>query len=499
MANNTNKYGSQGGGGGELNGVNETNFSPAGFNIVDGDGKVIKNVSVNGVGQASYTKLLTTADIGQKTIKAHFTGDKQYASGPLDSFSVKVQDGQGLNDTKGQAGTVNKIVAGPGIYISSPNGEGVVTISTDPLNLDTFQADIFDVSWSTIVYDYDNAFKPIYSSRPYGIPGQFTAVGSGGVVLRSRDADNWVQMFPYTQADMYAAASEINPVFNENNMEYVAVGSSGQAAFGILGGTTDSLESVGQLSDQDGLIDDDFYGVGIFVNDAVVVENKQFSGGLTAAAVNWSFAATTSTGAPLVVTSTAEVYAHYKITDVALRDSGGTPTIIFSDSANDIIKFDISMFIDEVRITPGTNITGVYKLLLKSPDDVIEALNRSITTVAEEAAAAYDAAYFSNLYLQWYGSDAGGAVQNRAYFAPHISIYVGAPGTTLSQVYHGYASSGYPYWVASNYNNTKLTITVGEAGVDLNIGKYEMRVDVKASHTRDHVDYSFTTVFTVGP
>jgi hypothetical protein len=276
----------------------ETNFAKPTVHLTDGDGKIIKALEVDANGRASYTTLLTAGDIGQKTVQAQFTGDPVYAHGTLDKFSVQIPDQLGLNNNKAQIGTVNQIVAGGGIYISAPNGQGVVTVSTEPLNLDHFKGNVYDISWSEIVYDYNSSYKPIYDSKPYGIPGQFTAVGAGGAILRSRDGNNWVQMYPYTNATLYAVASEINAIINENHLEMIAVGAGGQAAAGYLGGATDSLENVGQLTDQDGLVLDDFYGVGIFVNDAQIVSDHQFTGGLTTEAQTSVYGATTATGVP---------------------------------------------------------------------------------------------------------------------------------------------------------------------------------------------------------
>lgn len=443
-----------------------TNFSRGTFNITDGNGKVIRSIEIDNNNQAKYTKSITAADIGQKTIKARYTGDHIYAAGPLDTFSAVISDGQGLNSSDAQIGTVNQIVAGPGIWISAPNGQGVVTVSTEPLNINPFKGDLIDVSWSYIVYDYDANYKPIYENVPYGAVGQFTAVGDGGVVLRSRDGKNWVQMYPWTTATLYGAASQLAAIIDDGKVEYMAVGSSGQGAYGRLWSGTDSLKNVGQLYDQDGAIIDDLFNVGVFINSAVVVNNQQFQGGLTQAAIDSEYGATVERGVPLVVTALKQIVSYFKIPKINLRKSNGVASLVFSDSSDDQVWLDINLTNEDIRITPGTSISGQYPIYVFDSIGQIYAVTFPVNVTPPES-----------VY----------------YFTPFVQIYIG--NELIVQDYWPTAN-----WNASNFSTTKLSLNIGTAGQGMltGLGQYEIRVDIKSNHNHNWVDYSFTSRFTVG-
>lgn len=501
-------------GGGGSTATSVANTAQATFTVRDANGKVLASPTLNHNKVASYTKLLTASDIGQKTITARFTGDHVYAAGSLDTFSVQVPDNNNLNATQANAGTVNQLVAGPGIYISAPNGQGVVTISTEPLNLNGFTGTLYDISWSEIVYDYDQDHKPIYESIPYGIPGQFTAVGVGGAVFRSRDGHNWVQMYPYTSTNFSAIASEVNPNYLENKMEYIAVGSGGYAASGYLGGTSDSLDNVGQLYDQHGAITDEFYGVGIFVNDAQVVNNKQFTGGITDASRNYKYSATDTYGIPIVVAATAEVVANWKITNVRLLRDDGSPAIEFSQSGNDNIKLQVDMYVDDIRLTPGTPITGQHPILVNNPIKVLTEISQlpasggvTAGNVVYTANKLADIVTDMNNYVTFTYVDNAGHTQNALFFNPYITVSYrdvldpSYPNNAYQSLIEGWAGSGgVEGWnsIGGSYNNTRINWTLGNANVDFTMGQLELKFEIQTYSSNNFVDYSYTSIITIG-
>jgi len=152
MTDQTNKFlynqGAEGpggnGGGGNTGGLPPPkNFSTATFNFIGADGKVIKSVPIDENYQAKYKVSPGAGEVGQNRIVARFTGDHKYAARSLDDFNIKVSDANGLNDNKSAQGTVNQIVAGAGVFISAPNGQGVVTIGTEPIDLTNFEEDLY--------------------------------------------------------------------------------------------------------------------------------------------------------------------------------------------------------------------------------------------------------------------------------------------------------------------------------------------------------------------
>lgn len=264
MSSQTDKFDplNPGGNGGSTNGTSPKNFSSSGFNFVDGDGKVIKNVPLNANNQAIYTKTITAEDLGQKTIGAQFTGNNRFRAGGSDNFTMHVKDEKGNLLPNAALPTVNQIVAGPGIYISAPNGQGVVTISTSPIPLEPTTESLFGVKWS----------KVSETLLPYGAIGQFTAVGLNGTNLRSRDGVNWVQMYSGHDTPIADLSSELHSSIPDGHLEYNGVGLNGTSIYGRLDRQDDNgccgadgMFTVEQLSDQYGLITDNFNATNVFV------------------------------------------------------------------------------------------------------------------------------------------------------------------------------------------------------------------------------------------
>lgn len=176
MANPTDKYdpATPGDGqGGTTNGPQLINSIPPGFVFYDSFGNVIKTVELDENNQARFSKTLTADDFGPNGLQARFNGSSALARGQKQKFNQQIGSG-----TNSKSPYVTKIVAGPGIYISAPNGQGVVTISTEPISSTITDDDLFNVTWT--ISD-GTAFKTGTDLS------QFTIGGANGIVMRSRD------------------------------------------------------------------------------------------------------------------------------------------------------------------------------------------------------------------------------------------------------------------------------------------------------------------------
>jgi hypothetical protein len=206
------------------------NWNKGGFNISDADGKVISNVPLDANRQARYTRTVTSDMLGQQSIRATFTGDQNSPHGSEDSFTSHV----GNSSASAYPGVL-RIVAGPGIYISAPNGQGVVTISTSPIDPNPITTDLYEVTWSK---------RTKNPTDPANLP-EFIAVGLNGVSARSRDGTNWTQ-FPRvaTVSSMNGTYARLDGTIGDGQLEYATVaypisGSQNQMLFGIQGNGLD--------------------------------------------------------------------------------------------------------------------------------------------------------------------------------------------------------------------------------------------------------------------
>lgn len=240
------------------NSGNNNGTPPADFQIKgkmqlrDATGNIVTSLPMTD-GRGQYTRTLTADNIGQNNLGAYYTGDKQFASGNVDSFNSHVADANGKNATKGIFNGVTQIIAGPGLYISSPNGQGVVTVSTQPLQTSVSTDTLFDVSWTTQV------------DSPYGIIGQFVAVGMNGANASSRDGHNWSHMKPFSDGHgIIGVSTEINSAIPDNHIEYNGVGGSGMSYYGRAGINGDAIYTSTQLSDQHGPISQSLLSTFIF-------------------------------------------------------------------------------------------------------------------------------------------------------------------------------------------------------------------------------------------
>jgi len=226
--------GSGGGVSGPTDTVYPTNWNKGSFNVVDSDGKVISNAPLNSNGQTQLPLNLGAGDVGQKNITSYFTGNSQFTSGSKGSFNMHVADKNGKVSVKNTNPIVTQIVAGPGIYISAPNGQGVVTISTSPLNTSINTDTLYDIVYTVNDGSLTNT------------PNQFLAVGANGANLSSRDGHNWVN-----HARTSATITCVSAVIDNGVMNFNGVGSltgSPESIYGQLGQNGDSMSSITSLN-----------------------------------------------------------------------------------------------------------------------------------------------------------------------------------------------------------------------------------------------------------
>lgn len=175
MADQTDKYNT---GSVVVNGDPNYNWAQKGFSFTDPSGQVLRTTQIDGNNQARYTRTLQQGDIGQFQLGARFNG----AANPYASSSFNAHMG---GKTNSSAPYVTQIVAGPGIYISAPDGRGVVTVSTSPISTEITSDDLFDIQWTI---NDDGNFKMGTDLA------QFIVGGAQGVCLRSRDGINFTDM-----------------------------------------------------------------------------------------------------------------------------------------------------------------------------------------------------------------------------------------------------------------------------------------------------------------
>lgn len=236
----------------------QSNRIAAGVALRDSSGRLLRTIDLDQYGRGSYTRTIGEGDLGVNTWNSNFTG-KPGTSG---SFTQHIYDANG-NLQGAAAASVDQLVAGPGIYLSSPNGLGQVTISNQPIPIVPNGTTLYSVVWST------NTSTNLTADGRF-IPGQFTAVGSNGVCMRSRDGLNWVQMSNQTKT-ITGVSAEIDLSLPDNHLEYNGVGTANNSIYGRLGytGTTatntvDGMLAVDPLSDQGGLISSTMISTFIF-------------------------------------------------------------------------------------------------------------------------------------------------------------------------------------------------------------------------------------------
>lgn len=265
----TNKYpnfGTNGGTGGITFGTGGSNTQSSTLDptviLYDSDGNPIKSVAINpATGQAMHT---TKLGEGGNNISGTYTGGR----------GIPVQRGTASNlavggSSQATAKSVLQNIAGPGIYISSLNGKGNVTISTSPFPTTPNKETLYDITW-TVVHN-----------TPYGIIPQFLAVGAGGAVMRSRDGKNWIQLKGNGTTTVLGISSEMNSNIPDQHIEYNGVTYGGQFVYGRQGINGDGMTVTGQLSDASGAITEDLVSTYIFINAGGVGQADYYNDMLT--------------------------------------------------------------------------------------------------------------------------------------------------------------------------------------------------------------------------
>lgn len=181
-----------------------TGIPSGSFQLKDGDGRIIKSVELNAKGKGVYRRPINAENVGQMKLQATYTGDHEFGGRVNDSFVSHIADANGNGATSSMIGTVNKIVAGPGIYISPSDGYGTVMISTQPIS-DPQIARILDLTWTVTEYSTSTNTPRL----KYGDESMFVAVGQQGINIYSDDAETWADMGPVNQATISGGAVQI--------------------------------------------------------------------------------------------------------------------------------------------------------------------------------------------------------------------------------------------------------------------------------------------------
>lgn len=170
--------------------------------LYDADGIPITTLELDENGEASYSFTLDNEDVGRNLLKAVYTGDNTYAPRGEDTFVLEVVDENGEGGTNNKAGSVKKIIAGPGIYISPKTGTGNVTISTRPIS-DSGNEAFYAVRWTGTlgtVTKYDSDLS------------MFIGVGSDGLAMTSDDGQSWSNTGPKNKLGVGGATTTFNSV-----------------------------------------------------------------------------------------------------------------------------------------------------------------------------------------------------------------------------------------------------------------------------------------------
>jgi hypothetical protein len=181
MSDNTDKFGP--GGPANTSTVLSSQL-PGTVNLTNCSGKVIHNSAVGSNAQVAFTTSFTCTQ-GACVIGAEFTGD---ATSKPKANSMNFTVGGKTNSVTGK---VTRIVGGPGLYVSN-NGDGIVTVSLEPLRRANETENLQQIVWTqsdnTLPYD-TSCFIAVGGGA--GAAGQ---VPPSGVIVRSRDGDNWVDL-----------------------------------------------------------------------------------------------------------------------------------------------------------------------------------------------------------------------------------------------------------------------------------------------------------------
>lgn len=260
----TDKYNPPSGSGTDNNIYRDSTLDPTAI-LYDESGNVIKAVTLDANNQAIYR--MPAGGKGGQTLSAQFSGGNGYGPGGKDTFTQHV-GGSGAQ----KANTVDRIVAGDGVYISSPNGRGTVTISTKPISTNPTTKLLTEVTWSeTAGADPGDEF-----------PGEFIVIGDEGICMRSRDGENWTKVTTGPKR-MNGGTAQRAAFIPNGHIEFFGVGLDGFAQYGNSGSPEgDGITKSGQLSDQNGAITRQLIDVYAFYNGGTATRGASTSTSIAA-------------------------------------------------------------------------------------------------------------------------------------------------------------------------------------------------------------------------
>jgi hypothetical protein len=179
---------------------------PGTVNLTNCSGQVIQNSDVGGNNRSVFTSTFTCSQ-GACVIGSEFTGNGSSKSSK-NSLNFAVGD-----KTSSSLGKVTRIVAGPGIYVSN-NGDGVVTVSLEPLKKSNQTENLNRIVWT--ISDGTNVTDRSMFLAVGGGAGVAGVVPPSGVAVRSRDGDNWVDInnTPFVVGLFDAIAIESKDVYS---------------------------------------------------------------------------------------------------------------------------------------------------------------------------------------------------------------------------------------------------------------------------------------------
>jgi hypothetical protein len=209
------------------------------FQIKDGDGRTLTTIPLDARGKGTYIRQVKADNIGQQNLQVTYTGDHEFAGLTSDNFVSHIADANGNNSTTSQLRTVNKIVAGPGIYISPNDGYGTVAISTQPFNDPTVD-DLYNVTWTITETTSSGILNTKFSDQ-----SMFVAVGQKGCNIYSDDGITWSDM----GAKNTQGVGDVSVSFNNVTvLQNSAIPDDGSAYYsvirGVYAGTSDHYMGV---------------------------------------------------------------------------------------------------------------------------------------------------------------------------------------------------------------------------------------------------------------
>jgi hypothetical protein len=451
MSNNTDKF-NPGGTGSTNSTTIKSSVLPGSVNLIGPNGKVIKNSNVNANNQIRFTQVVDCCDAGQVPFTVKFTGDSRNAGGAKTTAVLNVPNATG-DATQNNAGTVNKIIAGPGIYLNN-NGEGQVTISLEPIRPIQLNSENFTrVVWTqSDLYNGNRSDQSAFVAFGYATTSSnfFNDPVNNGFVVRSRDGDNWVDLnnhfgihsnyegvalqsseFPGSGLVYFASETNINLT-----KQHMIIGVEGRVdpntdgcgwcsdALDLIGAEiTDEQES--KISLQNGFTQC-FYSTGSLINDGLFLD------------FGHSKPRSTSTDIYIYQDNPLKFISEAK-TDVTIETSFCTATN-FCKAATDLNEDNTSSY--QICVVGYENTNPIRGVMYKSnrKSNIINTWTTAITTSSAIRGVAYgnglwvavgdnDRCYISTDAENWQVKSTGwpGANVAAKSLMIRLNIFVGSP------------------------------------------------------------------------